>query len=97
MQWRRESEGGQPILTVNTVPAMRCLLTEGNCRGMLPCFVGDADPLLQRLQEPIAEAASALWLLVHADLRRSARVRRFADHAWEALRERVGAFEGTRP
>ncbi len=95
VQWRRERHGGDPILTVNTVPAMRCVLTQGSFRGMLPCFSGDADPLLQRLQEPIPEAGTALWLLVHADLRRSARVRLFADHAWESLRERAEVFEGT--
>jgi molybdate transport repressor ModE-like protein len=93
-QWRRERHGGAPMMTVNTVPGMRCLLSRGRCRGMLPCFVGDDDPLLRRLQPPIAEAASELWLLVHADLRRNARVRLFVDHAWDALRTLAPAFEG---
>jgi molybdate transport repressor ModE-like protein len=94
VRWRR-ARGGDPIVTVNTVPSMGCLLGRGNARGMLPCFVGDGDPLLQRLQPPIPEAASALWLLIHADLRRNARVRLFVDHAWAALRELQGVFEGT--
>ena len=94
VQWRRE-RGGEPILTVNTVPGMADLLGTGRFRGMLPCFVGDADDGLRRLCEPIPEAASALWLLVHADLRRAARVRLFTDHAWTALRDLAQVFEGS--
>ena len=94
VQWRREAGGGDPILTVNTVPGMLHVLSAGTFRGLLPCFVGDATPGLQRLQPPIPEAASALWLLVHADLRRSARVRLFVDHAWDGLRALREAFEG---
>ena len=96
VQWRRERGGGdEPILTVNTVPGMADLLRTTQFRGMLPCFVGDPDPGLQRLQEPIPEAASALWLLVHADLRRAARVRLFTDHAWASLRDLAPLFEGS--
>ena len=94
VQWRRERAGGEPLLTVNTVPGMRDLLVQGGFRGMLPCFVGDPTPGLQRLQPPIPEAASQLWLLVHADLRRAARVRLLVDHLWDGLRDLVTVFEG---
>jgi len=94
VQYRRERLGGQPIIRVNTVPAMRLMLAQGNCRGMLPCFAAHADPMLQPLRPPIPEAASVLWLLIHTDLRRNARVRLFVDHAWEALTHLVPVFEG---
>jgi molybdate transport repressor ModE-like protein len=94
VQWRKEKHGGAPLMTVNTVPGMRCLLSNGHCRGMLPCFAGDEEPTLRRLLPPIPEAASELWLLVHADLRRNARVRLFVDHAWDSLRELAPIFEG---
>ncbi len=94
VQWRRERQAGEPVLTVSTVPAMASVLARSACRGMLPCFVGDADPALQRLQPPIPEVEADLWLLVHADLRRNARVRLFVDHAWDALRARRELFEG---
>lgn len=96
VQWRRERFGEAPKMLVNTVPGMRCLLSQGPFRGMLPCFAGDAEPALRRLCEPIPDAASELWLLIHADLRRNARVRRFTDHAWASLRELAPTFEGTR-
>jgi DNA-binding transcriptional LysR family regulator len=94
VQWRRERQAGEPILTVSTVPAMASILARSTCRGMLPCFVGDAAPDLKRLQPPIPEARSELWLLVHAELRRNARVRLLVDHCWTTLRARATQIEG---
>jgi len=53
--------------------------------GMLPCFIGDADPELVRLGDPLAELTAGLWILIHPDLRRNARVRAFVDYATEHL------------
>jgi len=44
-------------------------------RGVLPCYVGDGHPLLERLTPPIPEIAAEYWIIVHRDLRRSACVR----------------------
>ena len=46
---------------------------------LLPCYMGDSSPELSRLCPPIAELATDFWLLVHEDLRRTARVRAFID------------------
>ena len=95
VKWRKERfDPTTPCLTVNTVPGMVCLLSNGRMRGMLPCFAGDAEPRLRRLHAPVREAGTELWLWVHADLRRNARVRLFVDHAWEQLRELAPVFEG---
>jgi DNA-binding transcriptional LysR family regulator len=47
----------------------------GTGRGVLPCYVGDGHPLLERLTPPIREIAAEYWIIVHRDLRRAARVR----------------------
>jgi DNA-binding transcriptional LysR family regulator len=60
----------------------------------LPCYLGDADPSLQRISAPIPEMAASLWLITHPDLRRVARVRALLDFAADFLRMRRGAFEG---
>ena len=51
----------------------------GTGRGVLPCYVGDGHPLLERLTPPIAEIAAEYWIIVHRDLRRSACVRAVID------------------
>ncbi|EDM78976.1 hypothetical protein PPSIR1_07028 [Plesiocystis pacifica SIR-1] len=81
------------LLAVNTIAAMHRVVRCSSCRGILPCFVGDADPELRRL-DPLLPKASALWLLRHPDLRDTARVRALADHLWAALAKRRALFEG---
>lgn len=95
-RWRRSQAGGrQTRLSVSTVPAMRVVLAHGGRRGMLPCFVGDAAPELERLRAPEEAMESALWLLIHADLRRNARVRAFVDYLYPRLEALRPIFEGT--
>src|SRR5262249_55235977 len=36
------------------------------------CYAGDADPLLDRLFDPVPELAADYWVMVHRDLRRAA-------------------------
>jgi DNA-binding transcriptional LysR family regulator len=44
---------------------------------VLPCFVGDREPELERLTEPETSGEFGVWVLTHPDLRRSVRVRAF--------------------
>lgn len=79
--WRLRHHRDVPILAeVDTVGSMhRVLASTRAATGLLPCYVGDADPALRRV-EVVDEADTDLWMLVHADLRRSARVRALLDH-----------------
>ena len=61
--------------------------------GFAPCLWGDAYPELQRLTEPLPTFGMDLWLLTHPDLRHTARVRAFIEHAEEQmapLKKRMG-------
>lgn len=60
----------------------------------LPCFLGDAEPNLQRVRPPLSVLASALWLLTHKDLRHVARVRAVLDYMAAALSEKRPLLEG---
>nr|HMR10568.1 LysR substrate-binding domain-containing protein [Polyangiaceae bacterium] len=42
--------------------------------GVLPCALGDSDPELCRVREPITELSCPLWILTHADLKDVPRV-----------------------
>jgi DNA-binding transcriptional LysR family regulator len=52
---------------------------------LLPCFLGDHSPLLERLLAPVDELTIGLWILTHPDLVRSARINAFVEHFTEAL------------
>jgi DNA-binding transcriptional LysR family regulator len=96
-EWWRAHHRGEPVLlTVNSVSAMHRVTACSPCRGLLPCFVGDPDPALRRVGAPISAPESGLWLLVHPDLRRTARVRVLLDHLWAALEPHRDLVAGTR-
>jgi len=72
--------------------------TNAACEGMgaviLPCLVGDKEPGLKRVMPPFEEA-SELWLLTHADLRQTARVKALMDYLYKSLGEDRGFIEGS--
>jgi DNA-binding transcriptional LysR family regulator len=62
---------------------------------LLPCYLGDGDPDLARaLPAPVTELAGELWIVTHADLKRTARVRAFFDIVGEALAREQSRFDG---
>ncbi|MGE3292676.1 MAG: hypothetical protein AB7I59_03760 [Geminicoccaceae bacterium] len=63
-------------------------------RALLPCFLGDADPELERLVPPPPELAEDIHLLVHRDLRGLPRVRAVAPGLTRLLHERDARLAG---
>jgi DNA-binding transcriptional LysR family regulator len=61
---------------------------------VLPCFIGAATPGLARLTPPIPELVNGIWLLTHADLRQTARVRAFMDFAGSEIAKHRKVIEG---
>lgn len=62
---------------------------------LLPCYLGDGEAGVTRaLPEPIAELDGELWIVTHADLKRTARVRAFFDLVGEGLARERALFEG---
>jgi DNA-binding transcriptional LysR family regulator len=62
---------------------------------LLPCYMADPLPDLERVCPPIPELATDFWLLVHEDLRRTARVRAFIDFTTTEMAKLRPLFEGT--
>ena len=63
----------------NTVPNMRAVIRSGLGVGILPCFVGDAEPGLIRCFEPPPEMAAESWMLTSPEALSSPQVRSFVD------------------
>ena len=64
--------------------------------GILPCFVGDADPTLVRLTAPVSDLAHDQWLIVHPDLKSAPRVRVMMDWLRATFREARSVLAGRR-
>jgi DNA-binding transcriptional LysR family regulator len=82
------------VYKVNTVLGLTEAVESGIGIGPLPCFIADARPALVRLSPPNPDFSTGLWLLTHADLRHSARVRVFLDFLAAELAKLKRMMEG---
>jgi len=74
-------------VTADTFPSIRSCIQNGAV-GVLPCFLGDSNGKLQKLLPAFREMETALWVLVHPDVRRSAKVSAFTRHVCKRLRDK---------
>ncbi len=79
---------------LDSLLAMREMCAAGAGLSALPCYLGDSDPRLARVREPIKEMTTALWVLTHPDLMRTARVRLFTQFMARALAKERSLIEG---
>ena len=88
-----------PPVTIraNTMNALLDAAKAGMGLAALPCFIGDRDPALHRVGDPIPELETGLWALTHRDLRQTARIRAFLDAVGEAMTDLRPLLEGHRP
>ena len=69
--------------------------SEGMGVAALPCYWADQDPSLRRIYpDPYAPNGLGFWVLIHPDMRRTARVRAFVDFITRVLKEYQPRFEG---
>ncbi|MBP1298163.1 MULTISPECIES: LysR family transcriptional regulator [Bradyrhizobium] len=96
--WMRENlRSARITCRVDALPALRDAAAAGLGLALLPCYVGDLAPTLRRLTpKALAEPRSALWLLTHDDLKRTARIRATLDFLASALTSERALFEGKR-
>jgi DNA-binding transcriptional LysR family regulator len=80
---------------VDALPALRDAVLAGLGLALLPCYLGDPASGLRRLTpKTLEEPRSALWLLTHDDLRRTARIRATLDFLAKAFASERALFEG---
>ena len=64
---------------------------------VLPCYLADPEPeLVRALRGVVPELATELWIVTHADLKSTARVRAFFDLVGNGLVKERKLFEGRR-
>ncbi len=79
----------------NNLMALLGAAKAGMGLAVLPCFLGDDEDGLERLQTLPEDAGSALWMLTHADLRNTARVRAFMECLGASIRAERRVLEGS--
>lgn len=95
--WTKQACGEQPqnFISDDTLLTLAAIKEDLGV-SILPCFMGDADPALERYCEPDPAYNLGLWILLHPDLRRTTRVLAFRDHMASAIKDKEDMFEGRR-
>lgn len=87
--------GHRVVHRSNSTTALLAAARHGLGVVMLPCYLGDADPALRRLDGP-EPVPHEIWLLVHGDLRRAPRVRAVIEWVDEVVERARPALLGRR-
>lgn len=89
-QLTRLYPGREPVLRANSMQTQYAAARAGLGATLLPCFIGDTDPALVRLDAPLPNADRELWLLYHRDLKGSQRVQAMREFVGEVCERVVG-------
>lgn len=78
----------------NNMLALSTAVREGYGIGAYSCFLASQDDNLVRLFDNHVVLSADIWLVSHADLKRSARIRAMFDYLGDILQEHKNAFAG---
>jgi DNA-binding transcriptional LysR family regulator len=90
-------EGKRPAIRTNDWQVLHEATRSGAGIAVLPCYLGDPDPVLRRIGAPLKEVVAEQWLLVHRDLRALPRVRAVMDAIIRLFHEDRALLEGRQP
>ncbi len=83
-----------PMLRSSSINAQYRMIAAGAGIGVLPRFIGDADPALRPIM-PATQIERTFWLVTHRDTRELRRIRVFQDWLIAAVHERRHYFLGS--
>jgi DNA-binding transcriptional LysR family regulator len=79
---------------LTSIPVFLAACSSGLGLAILPCFLGDAEPALRRVVPPDIGLQREVWVVVHQDTQRNARVRAFVDFLSELLEREAPQLRG---
>lgn len=95
-EWARGGEVPTAEIPFTTTDAVAQIVAAQQGLGLatLPCFVGDADPLLVRVPGTALHRHGTLWILTQGETRKTKRVRLFTEFVARRLAAYVQRFAG---
>ena len=95
MLWpTREEADAMTVFQCRASRAVQNAAAEGLGLTFLPCYVGDADPRLIRVSDPIEALDLDLWVLTHPDLADTPRIRTLMRFICDAMTGKRDLIEG---
>ncbi|MEX2696121.1 LysR family transcriptional regulator [Rhizobium mongolense] len=96
LRWPYRQTQEPIVATVNRPRSLPDLVRAGAGKAVLPCFVGDLDPELQRLGGELAELRHRQWIVLNNEDRHRPEIRTVADRMTKLLKSYADLFAGKR-
>jgi DNA-binding transcriptional LysR family regulator len=97
LRWPHQQKASEIMVMVDRARSLRDLTRSGSGIAVLPCFVGDLDPMLERAGEEIPELRHKQWLVTNNDDRSRREIRTVADRIFKLFKSYADVFAGKRP
>ncbi|MBY3388032.1 LysR family transcriptional regulator [Rhizobium laguerreae] len=97
LRWPHAHAGTAIVATVNRPRSLPDLVRAGAGKTVLPCFVGDLHPELQRQGSELPELRHRQWIVMNAEDRHRPEIRTVADRMTKLIKSYADLFAGKRP
>ena len=97
LRWPHAHAGTAIVATVNRPRSLPDLVRAGAGKTVLPCFVGDLHPELQRQGGELPELRHRQWIVMNAEDRHRPEIRTVADRMTKLIKSYADLFAGKRP
>ncbi|NKM47697.1 LysR family transcriptional regulator [Rhizobium leguminosarum bv. viciae] len=97
LRWPHAHAGTGIVATVNRPRSLPDLVRAGAGKTVLPCFVGDLHPELQREGSELPELRHRQWIVMNAEDRHRPEIRTVADRMTKLIKSYADLFAGKRP
>lgn len=96
--WFSAALGGARVALLSNSPFVQLeAVSQGIGIGLFPCFLGDSDPELERLSQAEPPELQAVWMIIHRDLRRVAKIRLVASAIADAFHRKRQVLRSESP
>ena len=94
-EWAQKNfSDGKVVMRVDEVNSMHACAAQGMGLARLPCFIADLDPRLKRLNVSLTPSSWGVWVLMHVDLKATAKVRACKEFIEDIILQQKALVEG---
>ena len=92
--WARHAPRARIVCRASSIPVIQAAAAAGLGVALLPCFEAQSHPALVRVATPEGVPHRGIWLTVHQDMAKAARVRAVLDHLAEHFQRLAPRLQG---
>jgi DNA-binding transcriptional LysR family regulator len=97
LRWPHEHVAASVAVIVSRPRSLLDLAKAGAGRAVLPCFVGDLDPGLERAGEELKQLRHGQWIVTNSEDRHRREIRTVSERLFRLLKSHADLFAGKRP